>query len=522
MPPAAQQYRSIRIRCRSLSKHRAVEGHYQERRSMTQKHMYGTRGALLVGVAALASACSGDSPTNPSELQSKKPVSALAAISCTGDVSSKTLACAPASDESGLRGNLIVGGQGVYVRLSADPTTVPGPNSVTITNVRIQNLMAKALGMFSETTPSPDGVRVIFHDLGNVEPANPDGYGEFTALHQAFYTFPGPIESGATSGPRSFTLNLAPGTTTYTFSVYVVGAMSPDNEYLRWANLRPASSVTYQGVFGVEANDVWIVGNSGSVLRYDGTNFTASTMGTGNLNDVWGNSSSNVYAVGNTGAFRWDGSSWNPVALSGMQTLWDVDGASNSNIAIAGMSGGRAAVFTYNGTSWTTTVLPATATGNKVVAYGMWVDRASNFAVATGNAGAIWHRVGGVWSAVASPVTTALQDVWGTSASNIYAVGVGGTVLRYDGTSWSRVTVPVSTTPTLWSVFGTSANDIYVGGNNAGAGTNATILRFDGTTWRAETSPSAGANVNAVYVAGGTNGEPFAVGSQGTVFRGVR
>ena len=484
---------------------------------MMQKHMYGTRGALLAGVVALASACSGDSPTNPSELKSSRPVSALAALTCTGDMPSKSLTCAPVSEESALRGNLIIGGQGVYVRLSADPTTVPGPNSVTITNVRIQNLMAKALGMIDPTTPSPLGVRVVFHDLGNVQPANPDGYGEFTGVHQPFYTFAGPVESGATSAARDWTLNLAPGTTTYSFSVYVAAAMWPENEYLRWTNSRPVDASTNRGVYGVSPNDLFIASTNGNVLRYDGTTFTTTNVGSaGNLNDIWGNSPNNVYAVGNFGAYQYHGTSWSTITLpAGSQTLWDVDGTSSSNVTIVGQGNNTAMVYSFDGSSWSSTPLPG-----KNIAYGVWLDRSSSFAVASGGAGGLWHRVGGVWLLQPVPAGTGnLFDVWGTSPSNIYAVGANNTVLHYDGTSWTRVSLPTPPTTALWSIYGTSPNNVYVVGNNNGAGTNATILRFDGTTWRSETSPSLNMNYNAVYVAAG---EWFVVGSGGSVFRAVR
>jgi hypothetical protein len=36
------------------------------------------------------------------------------------------------------------------------------------------------------------------------------------------------------------------------------------------------------------------------------------------------------------------------------------------------------------------------------------------------------------------PLTTnQLDSVWGSSASDIFAVGIGGTILHYDGSTWS-------------------------------------------------------------------------------------
>lgn len=65
--------------------------------------------------------------------------------------------------------------------------------------------------------------------------------------------------------------------------------------------------------------------------------------------------------------------------------------------------------------------------------------------------------------------------MWGTSPSDVYAVGFRGTILHYDGTGWSSM---VSGTPwELWDVWGTSATDVYA------VGYLGTILHYDGTVW---------------------------------------
>jgi hypothetical protein len=54
-----------------------------------------------------------------------------------------------------------------------------------------------------------------------------------------------------------------------------------------------------------------------------------------------------------------------------------------------------------------------------------------------GNNDNMTHQVvypGGVW----------LSAIWGTSETNIYAVGYDATLLHYDGTSWSPITVPLT------------------------------------------------------------------------------
>ncbi len=55
-----------------------------------------------------------------------------------------------------------------------------------------------------------------------------------------------------------------------------------------------------------------------------------------------------------------------------------------------------------------------------------------------------------------------LWDVWGTSASDVYAVGVWGTILHYDGTAWNDVGDPNMSL--LYGVWGTSSGDVHAVG----------------------------------------------------------
>ena len=52
-----------------------------------------------------------------------------------------------------------------------------------------------------------------------------------------------------------------------------------------------------------------------------------------------------------------------------------------------------------------------------------------------------------------------LTSVWGSSASDVWAVGSGGTVVRYDGTTWRAVATGIS--ETLHAVWGTGPGDVW-------------------------------------------------------------
>jgi hypothetical protein len=105
------------------------------------------------------------------------------------------------------------------------------------------------------------------------------------------------------------------------------------------------------------------------------------------------------------------------------------------------------------------------------------------------------------WTVDVPPVYP-LTDVWGTSSSDVYAVGYGGTILHYDGAGWSEMTS--GTSAALRGVWGTSSSDVYAVGNSG------TILHFDGTSWSEMTSGTS-ATMSAVW--GTSPSDIFAVGS---------
>ena len=68
-----------------------------------------------------------------------------------------------------------------------------------------------------------------------------------------------------------------------------------------------------------------------------------------------------------------------------------------------------------------------------------------------------------------------LGGVWGSSGSDVYAVGVSGTVVHYDGDSWESLNI--GTTKHFQSVWGYSSQDIFV------VGWDSSIFYYDGSTW---------------------------------------
>jgi len=137
---------------------------------------------------------------------------------------------------------------------------------------------------------------------------------------------------------------------------------------------------------------------------------------------------------------------------------------------------------------------------------GVWGSSGSNV-FAVGGPGTILHYDGSSWSEMSSGTTYDLTGVWGSSGSDVFAVGSGGTILHYDGSTWSEMSS--GTTYDLTGVWGSSGSDVFAVGWDEG-----TILHYDGSSWSEMTS---GTTQPLLGVWGSSGSDVFAVGVSGTI-----
>ncbi|MBC7897944.1 MAG: hypothetical protein H7066_21160 [Cytophagaceae bacterium] len=123
-----------------------------------------------------------------------------------------------------------------------------------------------------------------------------------------------------------------------------------------------------------------------------------------------------------------------------------------------------------------------------------------------------------VWARVTSPTTESLYDVWGSSATNVWAVGFNGTIVHYDGTRWSRALEGV--THIFRGIWGSGPADVWVVGFRSYADARAVIYHFNGQSWRQVTSVAdifSFAPLMDVWGTAATN--VWAVGNGGVILR---
>ncbi len=127
----------------------------------------------------------------------------------------------------------------------------------------------------------------------------------------------------------------------------------------------------------------------------------------------------------------------------------------------------------WNGAAWTV------VDQNSVPMYGVsGVSATEVYAVGLG--GLIRRFNGASWSTMSSATPQTLAHIWLSSAGNGIAVGVVGTIVRMVSGVWSTMTSGFN--GTLYTVWGSSPTNVFA------VGDSGVILHFNGTTWARQTS----------------------------------
>jgi hypothetical protein len=257
--------------------------------------------------------------------------------------------------------------------------------------------------------------------------------------------------------------------------IYAVGQNSSFAHYTgtAWNTSAPglAAGKSLNDVFGFGSTDIWTVGAGGFTAHFDGTSWTTVSTGGGGdyLKRVWGSSGSDVYAVGgvilhSTGAANGWTTETNPTTHA-LHAVW---GADPSHVWATGEAG--TILFSDGDGTWTTQT-----SGTTNALYGVWGSSATDV-YAVGASGTVLHYDGASWSvSTGFPLTvTFLEDVGGSGPNDVWVVGANGFIEHYTG-SWSSVTSPVGTV--LLAVTSGSATAGAIVGNNG------TLLNYNGASW---------------------------------------
>jgi len=108
-----------------------------------------------------------------------------------------------------------------------------------------------------------------------------------------------------------------------------------------------------------------------------------------------------------------------------------------------------------------------------------------------------------------TPTAQNLNALWGISDQNIFTAGDLGTILNFDGVSWTP-----QTSTTVFDLKALWASPVGAGFMAFSAGASGIILSNNGSGWTQEVSPTIN-TINALW--GASTTDVFAVGDQGVI-----
>jgi photosystem II stability/assembly factor-like uncharacterized protein len=196
----------------------------------------------------------------------------------------------------------------------------------------------------------------------------------------------------------------------------------------------------------LSTDDAFAVGEAGTIVRLEGGVWVdrSITNVIEALHSVWGQSASNVYVVGaQSRVLNWDGIKWKIVTVdaANIHTFHGVHGTAANDVYIAteyfspsrsqgpGVAPMHAGgyIFRWNGTSW----LPVYQDpGHDILA--VWAASRGR-AFACGDAYSLLTGIDGTWSRVfdLEDLPFFITAVYGNSANNVFVVGDNGMLARY-------------------------------------------------------------------------------------------
>ena len=277
----------------------------------------------------------------------------------------------------------------------------------------------------------------------------------------------------------------------------------------------PATMSTPNGawnsVWGAADDDLWVVGDSGSIMHWDGLAWTVKPSGTTNkLRHVWGLNSNNVYAVGDAGTIlRWNGISWAAMNSGVTSTIYSIWGRSTVELYVTTGSAApvKGDVLWYNGFGWS----QWTSVGTDFPVRGIWglsTSTSGDDFYFCGDEGDLYDAYENFYTQRPDPDGNGLtfNAMWGPGDDHVWAVGDYG-ILVYnlgtiDAVDWVGGAVDwqgtVSIPPHLLSVAGVDKDNIWAVGGNG-------VVKLDAATmllWKPDAPKGKISNATGVWATG--------------------
>jgi hypothetical protein len=199
--------------------------------------------------------------------------------------------------------------------------------------------------------------------------------------------------------------------------------------------------------------------------------------------------------------------------------LYDVWGLDENNVYAVGgvhLPEGASIIIKWNGEKWLP-FSPYPLTANSIFGFAandIWVVGGVTFGYAAHWNGSVWEE----YSFYPPPEDTVwgLRSVWGSSPDDVWAVGAQGTIIHWDGSEWEKIQSPTSMY--LIDIYGTSSSNIYAVG--ATLTNEYELLHFDGNSWKLISNqiPISAMMFRSIWI--DKSGSGFIVGNRGLHYNG--
>jgi len=234
-------------------------------------------------------------------------------------------------------------------------------------------------------------------------------------------------------------------------------------------------------VRGSSANDIYLVGQGGFIMHWDGTTWAEIDSGTdAHLTAVWPDPAGFAYITGQ-GSILLRVENGAAVIVSESATaeklthVWST--GPDDIAAVSPVSDNAARIYHWDGLAWTMSVLEA---GPVNALWGAGPN--ALFAICGDDAVFVWD--GETWSDAACPANRKLRCLWGFSRMDLYAVACNEPRLslpelhHWNGSTWSTIEIPTLGFPDVvfQSMWGAGPKDLWLAGTDR-------VQRWDGTTW---------------------------------------
>jgi hypothetical protein len=245
-----------------------------------------------------------------------------------------------------------------------------------------------------------------------------------------------------------------------------------------WTNTTASIStdvLDFFGIWGSGPNDVYAVGYDGENTGYIwhttdcGQTWTSHTNLAATYVGVWGTSANNVYVVGANGSAGVlersvdGGATWTSLPIDGSTSFTSIWGSGPNDIYVVGDGPYDVQHSTDGAATWHDVVVPVQLENANMV----WGTGANDVYIGgeipPDSAGVLFHTTDGgtmLTELDDSQYDASIHGLW-SSGGELFATGAGGLLRSTNGGSAWDLT---PTTHELQAVWGSAADDLYVGG----------------------------------------------------------